>query len=311
MTARVSVAIATYNGEKYLSEQLDSILIQTHTVDEVIVVDDCSSDDTQAILSQYVSSYPQIKVVQNQSNLGVVKTFEKALLYCTNEFILLCDQDDVWLENKVEVLLNSIGNNLLIHSDAQLVDGNLQLIAISLSAKNKDVTRSSFVELLLTNQVTGCTVMIRKELLKFALPMPDDTYMHDYHLTLVAAYFKRIGYVNHALTKYRQHGKNVVGTIAPDYFSWKEKQRVENIESLMNMPLFVNNLDVKYAIQYRHSIYFNKFPRVGLICWVFRNFGVKRLIGFIFRASLGDRVGSWFFMLRKNKLKLEQSVSQL
>ncbi len=311
MTARISVAMATYNGEKYLSEQLDSILVQTHAIDEVVVVDDCSSDATQAILFQYVSSYPQIKVVQNQSNLGVVKTFEKALSYCTHEFILLCDQDDVWLENKVEVLLKSIGNNLLIHSDAQLVDSNLQSIASSLSAKNKDVTRSSFVELLLTNQVTGCTVMIRKELLEFALPIPDGTYMHDYHLTLVAAYFKRIGYVHHALTKYRQHGGNVVGTIAPDYFSWKQKQLVENIESLMSMPLFVNNSDVKYAIQYRHSIYFNKLPQIGLICWVFRNFGIKRLIGFIFRASLGDRVGNWFFMIRKDKWKLEESESQL
>src|SRR6266542_888200 len=109
---KISVAIGTYNGEKFLNVQLESILQQTIPVHEIIVCDDHSGDDTINILREFEVSYPSLlKIFANEKNLGVVKNFEKAISLCTGNIIFLADQDDVWNNNKVESVLNFFRNN--------------------------------------------------------------------------------------------------------------------------------------------------------------------------------------------------------
>lgn len=194
--------MTTYNGQSFLKKQLDSILNQTVKVDEIIVCDDGSTDDTHKILDSYVKN-GIVKFEVNTINLGFVKNFEKALSLCTGEYIFLADQDDVWYPNKVEVLLQSIGGNLLVHSDCDLIDSSDELVAKNF--KGQITTHQTADDFLFANVVTGCTVLIHRDLLKFALPFPDGLAYHDWYLALHAAYLERIAYVSQSLTGYRQH----------------------------------------------------------------------------------------------------------
>lgn len=207
----ISVAMATYNGEKYLREQLDSILLQTRLVDEIIVVDDGSSDSTLLILDEYKQRYENIKVFSNKINLGVVKSFELAISLCSGDYIALSDQDDVWFPNKIAVLLEQIGNNLLIHSDDVLVDDSLQVIESSHFAWGKQVDKINFFDYLVNVNVTGCTVMFSRELVNLALPFKSYSLPHDWYLTYYAAYLSRIKLYLQPLLYYRQHEINVSG----------------------------------------------------------------------------------------------------
>ena len=111
---KVSVAMAVYNGELFLSEQLLSIMRQTHAVDEIVVCDDHSTDSTKDIVNQYVQKYPNIcwKLFWNQKNIGFRKNFRQAIDACTGDIIFFCDQDDIWMENKVEVMLKGVNKRL-------------------------------------------------------------------------------------------------------------------------------------------------------------------------------------------------------
>src|ERR1700739_3468336 len=111
----VSIALCTYNGEAYIKEQLDSLIDQTYPNCEIIIVDDCSKDGTVGVLKQYADKYPQIKLHINSENLGYTKNFEKAIRLCNGEYIALCDQDDTWDKNKISILIDQIGNNILIY----------------------------------------------------------------------------------------------------------------------------------------------------------------------------------------------------
>lgn len=204
----VSVAMATYNGEKYLREQLDSIYMQTHDNIEVVVCDDCSRDGTVEILKEYSEKYG-LKYFENEKNFGFVKNFERAISLCSGEYIALADQDDVWNSNKIEVLLSNIGSNLLIHSDCHIIDDKNELILPYW--KGKMDSHKSYEYFLFSNVVTGCTVLFSKALSEMALPFPEGLAYHDWYLAILAAKEKRIKYIDMCLTRYRQHSSQDTG----------------------------------------------------------------------------------------------------
>ena len=202
----VSVAMATYNGERYLKEQLDSIYAQTYKNIEVIVTDDCSSDKTVKILEQYAESHG-LRYSVNETNLGFVKNFERAISLCKGAYIALADQDDVWEREKIEVLVREIGSDLLIHSDCSIIDGKSAVTAPYW--KRERGFNIKVENLLRANVVTGCTVLFKRELLKSALPFPEGIAYHDWWLALCAANLNKIVYIPSCLTRYRQHtGQN-------------------------------------------------------------------------------------------------------
>jgi len=208
---KISVAIATYNGEKYLRKQLDSIYNQTIKPKEIIVCDDCSTDGTIKILEEYKNKF-QLKFYINSTRLGYIKNFEKAIGLCNEEFIALSDQDDIWINKKLEILTSEIKDNLLIFSNALLINSEDEIIEKQLIVNKKIYIDkpSSIINYIFNPKVTGCTVLIRKSLFHLSYPFPENI-PHDFWLALTAIIHGKIKFKNDCLILYRQHSNNSIG----------------------------------------------------------------------------------------------------
>lgn len=219
MPIKISIALSTYNGARFLIQQLDSLLCQTCMPLEIVVVDDCSSDQTYSILQTYQQKYSHLfRVYRNEHNIGFVASFQKAMGLCRGTFIALCDQDDIWLPRKLEILLCHIGNKDLVFSDAMLVDDKDIVLENSMFKFIGRHAKTDFLSLLFANTVTGCTLMFRKHLLDTsAFPIPSNFYAHDHYLALVAILRQGIVFCPDALLQYRQHDLNVIGGNKPTY----------------------------------------------------------------------------------------------
>jgi glycosyltransferase involved in cell wall biosynthesis len=213
----VSIAMTTYNGEKFLLEQLDSLRDQDYGNFEIIVCDDRSSDSTFSMLESYRDQYPslEIAVYQNEKNLGYVANFQKAVGYCKGQYIAFCDQDDIWEVFKISKLVAKMieKNDLAVFSDAILIDANakeydLTLWQAVLGTSPPEVIH--FQAFYLSNCVTGCTMLIDKDLLELGLPFVNGI-PHDWWLAYHAAYAGRLSFVADKLVRYRQHDSNVYG----------------------------------------------------------------------------------------------------
>jgi rRNA maturation RNase YbeY len=131
----ISICLASYNGEKYIKEQIDSILEQSFEDFELIIQDDCSNDKTVEIVREYLKKDDRILLYENQKNLGYVKNFETLIKKANGDFIALCDQDDIWHRDKLKILIENIGKNSLIYSNSLLVDEEANSLNIKLSQK--------------------------------------------------------------------------------------------------------------------------------------------------------------------------------
>tara|TARA_S200000501_G_scaffold305240_1_gene293554 strand:- start:4685 stop:5617 length:933 start_codon:yes stop_codon:yes gene_type:complete len=227
----IVILLSTYNGANYLEEQLDSLLRQTYDDFIVVVRDDGSTDSTQQIINRYMHKNQNkiYKLPGQQVNIGPSASFSNLIQYIMNEkgtfgldrlYIMLCDQDDIWLKNKLEVQISkmlyaeqkSIGRPILIHSDLNVVDERKKLIAKSfIKYQGLEIRRNQFTNLVLSNLVTGCTILFNEELAYEALPIPDKAIMHDWWLALTASAFGEIIFIDMPLVKYRQHANNTIG----------------------------------------------------------------------------------------------------
>ena len=214
----LSIAMATYNGEKYLAEQLDSILSQTVQDFELIVCDDCSTDATVEILNRYAEKDSRIKVFVNDRNLGFKKNFEKAIRLCSGEYIALSDQDDVWLPEHLEKLLNLIGDADIACGNAELVNAEGYRIGQMLSENEhlfclyeKDLLLYRII--CLYDPFQGASMLIKSGFLKNTgvLPIPDGVLYHDAWFAACACVQSGINYIFEPITLYRQHGYNSSG----------------------------------------------------------------------------------------------------
>lgn len=216
----ISVAICTYNGEKYIKEQLLSIINQTKKVDELIVCDDNSSDNTIKIVKDILEKYRvNYKIYINESNIGVSNNFFKAINYCTGDIILTCDQDDVWLDNKVEHILEEFDKDediVLVFSDAYIVDENLIYLGYNLSytlgVKLDAFSNENFYkEELKRNIVCGATMAFKKKFVEKIKPLNSELWIHDGWIAMNAFIYGKVSFIKKPLIKYRQHKSNVLG----------------------------------------------------------------------------------------------------
>lgn len=217
MSPTISIALSTYNGQRFLRQQLDSIYAQTISPAQVVAVDDCSTDGTVALLEEYVERHG-LKLYLNTTNQGCIQTTSRALSLCTGDYIALSDQDDIWFPEKLETLHYHLGDKTLVCSDSLLCDerGNLlgnshrrrSLVPIPKNGASPDTLYRS---LLYMNFVTGCTALFRRSLLDRALPIPPESRMHDWWLALWATQEQGIVYYEEPLQYYRQHDNNIVG----------------------------------------------------------------------------------------------------
>ncbi len=208
----ISIALATYNGSKFLREQLDSIYSQTYKNIEVVAGDDCSTDDTTAILEDYRKRYG-LRYQVNERNIGFIRNFENTIALCRGEFIALADQDDIWLPEKLEALLNGLGNASLVYSDSFLVDETGRELSGSLiqSSGVRPVSGKNFEYFICNTCVTGCNTLFRRELLVKALPIPACERYHDWWFAVIASSQEGVNYLDRRLVKYRQHECNDTG----------------------------------------------------------------------------------------------------
>lgn len=223
---RISVALGTHNGARYLEAQLRSILEQTTPVAEIVLSDDASRDDTVALAERIVALRPEVELVvlRNDVPLGVTANFEQALLATTGELIALSDQDDVWRPDRLERAVRAFEVRpalQLVASDARLVDGAgaplggslFGTLGIDGATLARWAAGGATAELLRRNLLTGATMLLRRELVDRAAPFPG-SWVHDEWLAMVASLTGGAGIVAEPLIDYRQHGANEIGVTA-------------------------------------------------------------------------------------------------
>ncbi|WP_394759395.1 glycosyltransferase family 2 protein [Flavobacterium sp.] len=220
---KFSVALCTYNGEKYLHQQISSILNQSVKVDEILICDDISTDKTMAILNDFRAKNSDIiKIYSNSENLRSVKNFEKAIKLCTGDIIFLADQDDVWAETKVEEFktLFQDENTKGIFSDGFLIDKNNDVIHStslwnSFNFNPKILSSNLELSKYLTqknNIATGATMAFRKEIVNEITPFPElNNFHHDQWIALYLALNNNLNYIDKKLISYRIHENQQVG----------------------------------------------------------------------------------------------------
>jgi len=209
----ISVVMATYKGGPYLAVQLDSILTQTYQDIELVVVDDCSPDNSRQILGEYAEKDARIKLHFNEENLGCSRSFEKGCTLATGDYVALVDQDDFWEPNKLEVLLAEIqaGDLDMAYSDCRHMDADGQLLDSSHRDRHRanglDSTTPGFAVIAAFNSfVLGCSMMLTAEAVKRCLPFEHSRFNHDKWIVANVAAWGKVAFVDQVLFRYRLHG---------------------------------------------------------------------------------------------------------
>ena len=206
----ISVALAAYNGSQFIEQQVCSILPQLAEADEIVISLDPSSDNTKAILLSLQKNDNRLRIIDGHGK-GVIQNFENAIVHCKGDYIFLCDQDDVWLENKVQSVLDAFAttNKTLVMHDAFVTDENLQVVNTSFFAEKK--TGTGFFKNILCNTYIGCCIAFKRDLLDYALPLPKDLPMHDQWLGLLAEKHGGVCLLRKPLILYRRHESTATG----------------------------------------------------------------------------------------------------
>ena len=216
---KIDILLATYNGSKYLHEQLDSILSQSYGNINVIIRDDGSSDNTVMIIKEYEQKDNRVKLLSdNLGNLGFVRNFEKLMKNSTSEYLMFSDQDDIWYNNKVETSykrikaieeINGKSCPILVHTNSKIMNYETRTKSLFISdcAKN-----SSFENSFFNFFVQGSTMLINESLKREALPFSKEVYLHDRYLHLIAEFIGIRAYIDMPTMDYRQHSNNEIGS---------------------------------------------------------------------------------------------------
>lgn len=229
----ISVCLATYNGEKYIIEQINSILLQLSNKDEVIISDDNSTDDTLNLIKSIGDK--RIKIFINDLGQGYTRNFENAIKKSSGKFIFLCDQDDVWMENKVSTMMSALQRVDLVVSDALICDGLLNPTLGSHFELHS--TRSGFLPNFIMTRYIGACMAFKREILAKVLPFPPNSKLcaHDYWITNVAEMYFKVELIATPLIKYRRHGSNASngGQKSQNSFAHKLKVRIYTLMHLL------------------------------------------------------------------------------
>lgn len=216
--------MATYNGERFLSGQLDSILSQSYPNIELVVVDDGSVDGTVALVESYIKRYPAIRLYVNEENLGYIKNFEKGMLLANGEYIALSDQDDIWRKDKLALLMEQIGTHEIIYSNSLLIDDAGNSLGKYMSDIRNQINYTDCLMYTIGAWAPGHAMLFRKELITRCLPFPQ-LVTHDFWLGFVAACKGTVAYINLPLVYYRQHGANAIGADTHAKSCWSGDQQ--------------------------------------------------------------------------------------
>lgn len=203
----ISVCVAAFNGEKYIEEQILSVLRNLDSQDEIIISDDGSSDRTRRIVDDLAEKDRRIRIIDGPRK-GLIKNFENAIVHSKGDIIFLCDQDDVWKDNKVKTVLDIFGNTdcTLVMHDACIVDANLRISGCSFFEFKK--CKKGYWRNLIKNSYIGCCMAFKRSILDYAIPFPDNIPMHDQWIGLLSERVGKVEFCNEQLLLYRRHSNN-------------------------------------------------------------------------------------------------------
>ena len=230
----ISVCVATYNGEKFIREQIDSILCQLSSDDEIIVSDDGSTDGTIVIINCIGDK--RIRIIEGPRKHSPTFNFENALKEAKGNYIFLADQDDVWKTNKVEVCMKWLQKYDCVVSDAEVTDSNLNPLYPSLYAIMQ-VRQGHIYNTVWKNGYTGCCMAFRRNILEASLPFPKDIPMHDIWIGNVAAYKYNVKFIPDKLILFRRHKETIsCNGKGSKYSIWQQmKFRWNIIKNIANL----------------------------------------------------------------------------
>ena len=267
----ISVAMATYNGEKYIREQLESILRQDSPVDEIVICDDCSVDRTLAIIYQVIKDYNAedlIKVIVNEDNIGYVKNFYKALSMVSGDYIFLADQDDIWCSEKVRESLAVLErthavalctNSEIVNSQGKKMALPKEYIVNDMLRKDEDynVYKLSFDKLVYGNIAQGCTYCLRKEIRNKLLELNCDLIPHDYQIMLMSSLIGDVLFYNRKLIHYRIHEENTIGFHPPIR---KSKKYISRKPVMVRFLEVLNSVVKVKKLRYYKALFYLRIP---------------------------------------------------
>lgn len=243
----ISVVMTTYNGERYLKQQIESILAQTHTQFELLIADDRSTDSTVEILSRFVKLDRRVRYYVNETNLGINRNLSEALAQAAYPLVAISDQDDIWHPQKLERLVAALKECSAVYSDSQLIDGEGlplgETLLERIGVANPYIGRM-VRGLIRKNSVSGHALLLRRELLELLLPF-DDGLMFDQQIGIVAALNHGLGYVAEPLVMHRVHDSNQTNQLlAPrTKGSQRERRRERRMRLATTLEFYLRHLE--------------------------------------------------------------------
>lgn len=230
-TIRCSVVMASYNGEQYITKQIETVLHNLSENDELIISDDGSKDATRTIVQSFMDVDKRIRLIEGPRK-GVICNFESALKYARGRYIFLCDQDDVWLECKVEKVLSAMADDVtLVLHDAEVIQNGRILYPSFMQHRG---SKLGFINNIIKNSYLGCCMAFKREMLEYILPFPKRICMHDQWIGLVNELHGKSVMLPEVLFQYRRHDNNV-SPMTKQKFSKQVQDRVFMIGSILQM----------------------------------------------------------------------------
>lgn len=311
----VSVAMTTYNGVKYIREQLESLRRQTRPADEIVIVDDGSKDGTVEAVQIYATEHPEchIRLVQNEENLGYKRNFRKAISLCSGDVIFLCDQDDRWLNCKIELMCDMLQRNPdigVLSTSFFLMDSQSRRgkkrSAYPRKIKEEALFCVPVEDLIFHNISQGCAMAMTRDIKECFLEQFDDTISHDWLINVIAGMKKKCYYWNVPMFCYRIHEQNTIGL--NDNMALQQKNTLEvrskDAQQALQILSFIERTDVQYFSEHawlggakqfaeKHIEYLKGYDFLGLFVQNFNSYyGTLK--------TIRGRMLDLFFVLKKS-----------
>ena len=286
--ALVSIVLPTYNGEKYVEEQVRSLLEQTYRHLEIIVVDDRSTDRTLEIVRRLAAEDGRIQVHANPENLGLFANYLRGAARAKGEFVCVCDHDDTWRKDRVEILkdlLEKDDRNMMSYSDIEVCDEHLNFLRSSMGLTETRLNGGWLREKSLLKNVTT-HMMIRKKANDLLVKVTDDApFAHDHLMLILSAGLGRVVYSKEVLIKYRQHASNAIGAFYPSVIGKERviKELAQKIAYLRQPPFKGLDLDLgrleRFSASLRSRSLFKRAPFIDYFLFLRNNTPVDKALG--------------------------------
>lgn len=321
----ISVLMATYNPNLiWLKEQIESINNQTYENIEVIILDDCSEYSNYKKIEELAKSLItkfSLKIFRNENNIGSNKTFEKLSLLSKGKYLSYCDQDDIWVKDKLSLLYQKIKKNkdtLLVYSDMKIIDDTNNVISESMSKYRKRhkffYGKDKYKEFIYRNCVVGCTMLVDRDIVIKSIPFLN-SMVHDHYIALFSSCFGYIDFINKPLIFYRQHNKNQTGVLEgvnnkKTYEKYQIDPFIERIEGLKKNKYLKNNTYVKKELckakkwGYNRKIWWNSFDfKAFYSVFKLRNCDIGKTFFEIYFAKTPNFIFNRIILILRNKIK--------